>query len=309
MKVLIPVDVACGQSASVNAAVTRTWPAETRFCLLHVLVPLYPPVPRLFENAKIPILQKLNLAARMLEKGGWNVRTELVEGSPGRSINAFAREWHADLVMVGSHERSLLGRVCLGGTAQSVMRHAPCSVEVVRPPNDGPHGQFGLKILAATDGSEFSAIALRSVASRPWPEGSELRVISVPEFILVKDPLYLEAHSPRDSANLGAGSIDDAKQCIAAAQHILTGCPLVISFGLPKYGGRPYEVILREAEEWHADLIVVGSHGRSGFDRVVMGSVSEAIALHAKCSVEIIRNAALAREYAGRLPSQGSYVL
>jgi nucleotide-binding universal stress UspA family protein len=52
---------------------------------------------------------------------------------------------------------------------------------------------------------------------------------------------------------------------------------------------RPYRVILNEAESWQADLIVVGSHGRSGFDRVVMGSVSEAVALHATCSVEVIR--------------------
>jgi nucleotide-binding universal stress UspA family protein len=52
---------------------------------------------------------------------------------------------------------------------------------------------------------------------------------------------------------------------------------------------RPYRVILNEAESWQADLIVFGSHGRSGFDRVVMGSVSEAVALHATCSVEVIR--------------------
>jgi nucleotide-binding universal stress UspA family protein len=48
-------------------------------------------------------------------------------------------------------------------------------------------------------------------------------------------------------------------------------------------------VILDEAEKWKVDVIVLGSHGRSGFDRMVMGSVSEAVALHAKCSVEVIR--------------------
>ena len=58
---------------------------------------------------------------------------------------------------------------------------------------------------------------------------------------------------------------------------------------LPGYEERPFQVILHEADQWRADLIVLGSHGRSGFDRFVMGSVSEAVGLRAKCSVEIVR--------------------
>jgi nucleotide-binding universal stress UspA family protein len=71
---------------------------------------------------------------------------------------------------------------------------------------------------------------------------------------------------------------------------------------LPEYENRPYLVILHEAEEWNANLIVIGGHGRSGFDRAVMGSVSKAVALHAKCSVEIIRDAALALHERQRVP-------
>jgi len=295
MRIVIPVEMTSGESAAVNAAVARPWPPGTMFCLLHVVAPIYLPllVPRLFENAKITILQRLDRAAEPLKKAGWNVRTEVLEGSSGRTINAFAKEWGADLVMVGSHDRGPLARLCLGGTGQSVMRHALCSVEIVRPRGYGPEGHDGLKILATTDGSEFSVAALRSVAARPWPERSKLKVISVPEFILTKGESYLETHSLKEFEDLGAASLEDAKRCIADAQEILSGSPLAVSVELPKYEDRPYQVILHEAEEWQADLIVVGSHGRSGFDRVVMGSVSEAVALHAKCSVEIIRDARL----------------
>lgn len=296
MKVLIPVEVASDESAAVKAAIARPWPSGTTFCLLHVVAQMYPPllVPRVFEDSKIKILQQLDRVAEPLKKAGWNVRTEAIEGSPRRSINTFAKEWRAELIMIGSHERSALARVCLGGTAQSVMRHAPCSVEIVRQRGSGPekHGEW--KILVATDGSEFSAAALRSVAARPWPEGSKLKVISVPEFILAKDPSYLESHPLKESEDLGEASVEDAKKCIAGAKDILAGCRLAVIAELPVYEDRPYQVILHEAESWHADLIVVGSHGRTGFDRVVMGSVSEAVALHAKCSVEIIRDAALA---------------
>ena len=291
MKVLIPIEVSSGKGAAVTVAAARPWPPGTSFCVLNVSIPLYPPlaVPRVFENSKTATLQRLERAAEPLRKAGWKVRTEVLEGSPGRIIIAYAKEWHADLVMVGSHERSAFARLFLGSTAQSVMRHAPCSVEIVRrEENSGSVEERGLKILAATDGSKFSGSALRSVATRPWPAGSQLKVISVPEFILFKDS-YLEKHEVKEFGDLGKASMEDARRCISEAREILSASPLPVSAELPEYEDRPYQVILHEAEAWHADLIVLGSHGRSGFDRIVMGSVSEAVALHAKCSVEIIR--------------------
>jgi nucleotide-binding universal stress UspA family protein len=211
MRVLIPLDVRSGDGNAVNAAARRPWTDSTAFCLLHVLVPPRPPMPRLFERSKKTILERLDRAAEPLLKAGMNFRTEVREGSPGRTIIQFAEEWRADLIMVGSHERSQLARLCLGGTAQSVMRHAPCSVEIVRPGRPsgalGLIGGRGLKILVATDGSEFSAAALRSVAERPWPAGTKLKVISVPEFILTKDASYLAVGEIRGLGDLEAASI------------------------------------------------------------------------------------------------------
>ena len=192
--------------------------------------------------------------------------------------------------MVGCNDVSDLTRLFLGSTAQSVVRHAPCSVEVVRPhPGTGNSGRGrGMRMLVATDGSEFSLAALCSVANRPWAAGSIAKVISVPEFVLVTDSSYLQTHEVKD---LGMSAIEDAKMSVAAGVHALSKSGLEVCSEIPTVEGRPYRVILNEAETWHADMIVVGSHGRSGFDRVIMGSVSEAVALHAKCSVEVIRQA------------------
>jgi nucleotide-binding universal stress UspA family protein len=262
MKVLIPLDMTSVDAAAVKTATARPWPLGTTFCLLKMSVAMYPPmiVPRIFEDSKTKILQQLDRAAEPLKKAGWNVRTEILEGSPGRTINAFAKEWGADLILVGSHGQSQLAGLCLGSTAQSVMRHAPCSVEIVRPrhANTRSERDGGWKILAATDGSEFSAAALRSVERRPWPAGSQIKVISVPEFILVKEPSYLETHEIEEFGDLAAASIKDAKQAIAAAREILSGSPLTVSVELPEYEDRAYQVIRHEAEEWHADLIVLG---------------------------------------------------
>jgi nucleotide-binding universal stress UspA family protein len=143
-----------------------------------------------------------------------------------------------------------------------------------------------MKILIATDGSEFSMVAVRSVAERPWPAGSEARVISVPEFLPLKEFSYLNA---REVDDLGRASEEEAAICAAKGLEVLSGAILRVYLNVPIVRDRTFQIILDEAEKWKADLIVLGSHGRSGFDRMIMGSVSESVALHARCSVEVIR--------------------
>ena len=290
MKILIGSDGMRSDSVCAQAAADRPWPSGSTFCLLQVFSP-YPftAAPNIQEKLKKKVLLNLEAAALPLRNAGWDTTLEIYPGNARRDINRVAKEWGADLVMVGCNDLNDFTRLLLGSTAQVVVRHAPCSVEVVRP--DGgtrfPAGQGAMRILVATDGSKFSLAALRSVANRPWPTDSMVKVISGPEFILFKDPSYLESHEAKD---LGKASMEDAELSVAAGIGILSGSKLNSCSDVPVFEDRPYRVILNEAETWRADLIVVGSHGRTGFDRVIMGSVSEAVALHAKCSVEVIRS-------------------
>ena len=80
-----------------------------------------------------------------------------------------------------------------------------------------------------------------------------------------------------------------AQAAIAAAEGILCGAGLEATSTVAVPSATPKELILSEAAEWDANLIVVGSHGRRGVNRLLLGSVSEAVALHANCSVEIVR--------------------
>jgi nucleotide-binding universal stress UspA family protein len=289
MKVVLALNGISPCGDAVKAAAARPWPSGSSFCLLNVLDP-YPFVraPLLLERAKAHVRQNLESAAGCLRGLGGSVTTEIVLGSPRRGINAFAGDWQADLLMVGSNELSDWERMVLGSTARSVLRHAPCSVEIVRPirPGTDAEPKRSMKILVATDGSEFSMAALRSVAESPWPSGSEVRVISVPEFLPLKEFSYLNL---READDLGAASEEEAAICAAKGVKVLAGSTLKVCSNVPIVRGRPFQVILDEAARWKADVIVLGSHGRSGFDRMVMGSVSEAVALHAKCSVEVIR--------------------
>ena len=144
-----------------------------------------------------------------------------------------------------------------------------------------------MKILLATDGSEYSLLAARSLAERPWPVGTAIRVISVAELSvpLLRIPYF--SHSAME--NLRADAMKRAEEAEIAAEEILAGAGLEEAGTVAVPVATPKEVILQNADEWGANLIVCGSHGRRGLSRFMLGSVSEAIASNAKCSVEIIR--------------------
>lgn len=147
-----------------------------------------------------------------------------------------------------------------------------------------------MKILLAIDGSTCSHAAIDEVAKRPWPAGSEIKVISAIE------PLYIPATEPwslspdyyeefeKSGRDRALAIIEGALLKLRAGGADKT---LKITSEMPT--GAPKQVILDEAERWGADLIVVGSHGYSAWDRFLLGSVSNAVAAHAKCSVEIVR--------------------
>jgi nucleotide-binding universal stress UspA family protein len=289
MKVLVAVDTTPSCHEAVRAAAARPWPAGSSFLLVTAIDPFFfAPAPALLDQAKKCARQHLEHTAECLQHAGWSAATDLILGNPRRAISGFAHDWKADLVMVGSRDVSDAKRLFLGSTTRSLLRSAPCSVEIVRTVDrkSRSNTDTGMKLLVATDGSEFSVAAIRSVATRPWPEGNRVKVISAPALVLLlRECPYFEQHQVEE---LNVASMDESHKAAAWA-GILSKSGLPVHSHVPLLHDTPSKVILDEAEKWHADMIVVGSHGRSGFDRLTMGSVSEAVALHAGCSVEVIR--------------------
>jgi nucleotide-binding universal stress UspA family protein len=290
MKVLIALDGSPHSAGIVREAASRPWPAKTQFLLLHVLDP-YPfaKMPISLERARNSVREQLSEAAQPLVKVGWKTDIDVVLGRARQVISKIATSWKADFVLVGSSGEGALMRVLLGSTARSVLRQAPCSVEIVRPSPKRKKTdlQDGMKVLIATDGSKFSLAAIRSVAKRPWPKDSVFRVIAVPEpfMPLTEFPPF----ELKEIENLNTASLKAAKRYSAAGAEILAKAGLNVGEGTPLPKDNDGREIVKEANFWHADLIVLGSHGRRGFDRLTMGSVSEHVAFHARCSVEVIR--------------------
>ena len=144
-----------------------------------------------------------------------------------------------------------------------------------------------MKILLAVDGSHCSDAAVAEVARRPWPQGSSVKVLTVLEIPLPPTPenwaLPLNYFEEMDAAlrKQGENVVNRAIERLKTNQSLSPDAVIA--------PGSPRPVILDEAESWGADLIVVGSHGYSAWKRFILGSVSQAVVSHAKCSVEVVR--------------------
>ena len=153
-----------------------------------------------------------------------------------------------------------------------------------------------MKILLAVDGSAFSDVAVAEMARRPWPAGSEIKVLSVFEPPLPPTP-EAWAIPPEYFEELTTSARSKARTIVEAAIETLKkalGESITINGEFVQ--GSPKSVILDEAERWGADLIVVGSHGYRAWERFLLGSVSQAVVAHAKCSVEVVRSRKPAEE-------------
>ena len=146
-----------------------------------------------------------------------------------------------------------------------------------------------MKILLAVDGSTCSDAAIDEVLRRPWPPLSELKVITavqIPTMVGAEPwalpPAYFEQLD--ESVHKAAkGVIDGVLQKLKSIKDK----GLTITSEILE--GPPGQVIVEAAQRWPADLIVIGSRGLGAWNRLLLGSVSNAVIHHAQCSVEVVR--------------------
>jgi len=133
MKILLAWDGSSSSDAVIREAAGRPWPEKTEFLAVTALDPFFfTHAPLLLEEAKKSTLEALEEQAKQLENAGWKSQRQVVLENPRHGLPRVADEWCADLMLVGSHGRGAIGRLLVGSTAQAVLRHAHCSVEVVR---------------------------------------------------------------------------------------------------------------------------------------------------------------------------------
>lgn len=288
MRVLIAIHGSACADNVIGEVARRPWPQNTEAQILNVvhtsLLPTdFVEVEAFAETQNQAARTFVKTMAERLASASLVTSGAVVEGYPRTTIVEYAKQWQADLLVLGSHGHSSLTSLLIGSVASFVVRNAPCSVEIIRQPQR-VESHAGLKILLATDGSSSSVAAARSVARRPWPEETEVMAMSVADLTIPETAWFF---NPEVMTRLEERLIEIAKEAVREAEDTLNQAGIKTTKAVLR--GNPKEFILNRAREWNADLIVVGSHGRRGFDRALQGSVSEAVALHASCSVEVVR--------------------
>lgn len=283
MKLLIAAESATSAEILIDAVGIRPWPEGTTAHVLSIVADMDVPeevwreegyrssaVRREMETRG----EQITPVAKRLEEIGIPAEVVVARGDARHLIPFYARKWSSDLIFIRAHVRKDLTHWMLGSVARAVVTAAPCTVQIVRDTADdrAPTLHSGRRVLLATDGSETSLAAAEALAERPWPMESEFRIVSVAEPWAIK------------SSRL------EPQEAISSAEKVLAGAGLKASGEV--LTGNAKEVILDEARKWGADLIVVGSHGRRGFKRFLLGSVSETIAMNAPCSVVVVRGSA-----------------
>lgn len=204
---------------------------------------------------------------------GWAVETEALADTPHWALINEIDDRKPDLVVVGSHGRSAFGRMILGSVSQKILYESKCSVRIARGRTmiaDTP-----IRLVLGTDGSPDADAMLDTVASRNWPKGTLVKLITAAESFgeYGADPTE-QMDRIRDIQTLGVKKLSESGLEVLSLVKI----------------GDPKDIIVLEAEAWGADCVFLGAKGHRFMERFLLGSVSSAVAARAHCSVEIIRN-------------------
>jgi nucleotide-binding universal stress UspA family protein len=146
-----------------------------------------------------------------------------------------------------------------------------------------------MKILLAVDGSKYSDAAVQTLASKIRKEDAEVLVLQVVEPRIFSTPPQMAAGYEPELAEMMKEQFKQAQQTVDRAAATLKASGFNAKTRVVEAETRT--AILDLASEWHADLIVLGSHGRKGLQRFMLGSVAESVSRGAYCSVLIVRAA------------------
>jgi nucleotide-binding universal stress UspA family protein len=245
----------------------------------------------------------LNHEQQRLVEAGMHVEAILIAGNPAATLNAYAAEIQADLMLIGAKGlRATLG-ILLGGVAQQVVEYSSCPVLVVRSP------YHGLKrILLVTDGSEQSKQALAYLAP-PCPDGSRRRCswlpqeaqvsamhvlpppipdgIVTPAWALGPEVLYPTPVTPIDKQAVEAEEQRQGERLLKETENLLSRADLQTSSILVR--GDAATEIIKTIRANEIDMVVCGSRGLSAVSGWLLGSVSRKLVHYAGCSVLIVK--------------------
>ncbi len=268
MKVLVAIDNRPSAQATIDALVKMHWHHGTEI----ILVTVFPPSLELEEAAYYEEMEGVALELRSLLRH-CKISFFARHGDPKVVIMELAQQSHVNLIVVGSNCKNSLERLLIGSVSQAILNSAPCPVIVAKAPccRAQEREPAFKNILLPIDNSVFSVAAVRWLANFHWAADTRLIVLAAVQDDTDREQVH---NSLTNRANELANYFKSG--------NILTEIAR----------GEPQQAIIEVAKRCYADLIVMGSHGHTGFKRLILGSVSQAVSQEAPCAVAIIRGIA-----------------
>ena len=296
--ILVPTDFSAESLKALRYGIAFAHEFNAALWLIHVVEP--PPFAAGFESLPIVIedMQLVQKSERRLKElaaeripSDIPMNTLVQQGPPFETIVSSARAHEIDMIVASTHGHTGVKRVLFGSTAERIVQHAPCPVLVVREREheflgDMPrtnHRAINLKrILVPIDFSECSRKAIEYGVAFAGEFKSEilcLHAIEIP-YGTGEAGIVLETEAFNKRLREEA-----EQQAVVFLQNQAASPSQECAIKL----GTPYREIIRMADEREIDLIIVGTHGRSGIRHFLLGSTAERVVRHAHCPVLVVR--------------------
>jgi nucleotide-binding universal stress UspA family protein len=293
MRILIAYDSSSGAEQSLRLADSLDWPADSTLRIVAVIEPtllfvgarmaggLDVPSPEVDAVITAYQQEQVTRAVQSLRSAGRTVEGIVLRGRPATALVEEATRFGADLVVAGSRGRGTISSLLLGSVSAEVVDHASCPVLVSRTPSIN-------RVIFATDGSGPSAAAETVLSTWPIFEHLAIQVVSVADVVEpwhagIAPTMYrqvFEAHA-KDLAEARGEHSRIAEETTARLRALGRQAEAAM-----RTGDAAAELIA--AADGAADVVVIGSRGRTGLARVVLGSVARNVLHGSKASVLVV---------------------
>lgn len=266
--ILLPTDFQQSARRAFLYGVKLAMATPAKLEILHVIkTPADAPDSRYLGSLKTSALLNLGRLTEAAKQKGARAQPLVRYGVPHACILEVVKDVHAEMIVIGTEGRTGWDRLRLGSTAEAVVREAPCPVLTVHGglAGDAPRHPAGIRLrrlLVATDFSSYAGAAIQTVARLAATFDATVCLLHAAESSADRKPA--ERRLAKLVQDLRHQKIEAESVCVA---------------------GDPVETILTQAAAWQADLIAVGTQGRRGLSRALLGSVAEALLKRAGCPV------------------------
>ncbi|MFO0828226.1 MAG: universal stress protein [Phycisphaerales bacterium] len=276
--IVVSTDFSNPARRAIEWAIAIASAHQARIVLVHAM-PVHAPGGADFERAMHDAtIRKLREASEPIVEAKLAMTTDCRIGKPYSVICDAARDAGADLIVIGSRGLTGLDRFLLGSTADRVLRTASVPVLTVHPDDPRPQVRH---VMFATDFSASSKVAMsasmRLLSAFTPPVRLTMLHVSVPPYVVGGIDIPMPLVPDWDKIDREARRELDATAEAARSDRVQVTADIV--------RGQPAPVIIDEARSRHVDIIALGTHGATGLDRLLLGSIAERVLHHAPCPV------------------------